>query len=86
MYPRRRVVRKGRGQLFDGAVDATPRRVKPGVQRVPVNYQPAAKGRVSFFPIHEEFEAGVVHIGQVLEIDVQLRVRRDQVHRVGQEG
>lgn len=51
------------------------------LQRFPFDHKAPASGFVLLYPPGEKIEAGVVDVGQMIEIDVEFRVAGDPLQR-----
>ena len=60
------------GSLRDDRVLSSVFRIKPRVQRLPIDHEFAARGFVLLRPVHQQVQASVVDVVQVLKIDVQF--------------
>ena len=54
------------------------------MQRVPVDHQLSAGLLVLFGPVHQQVEAGVIDVGEVLEVDMQLGIGRNLFQGLGE--
>lgn len=58
--------------------------LKASGQALPVDDQRAAGRGVLFFPVHQQVQTGVIDVGQLVKVDVQVEALRNGVQKRGQ--